>query len=173
MSKSASKEITAPIIVLVSICLVASFLLAGVYQITEPIITERSAAAANAARKAVLPAGDDFVEVKDVELVDGISDVYKASNGEGIACLTNVKGMYAGMMLMIGVDSTGAISGINVLGHGETAGIGTKVLDNAYLSKWFGATVGDEVDAIAGATYTSNGVRDAVKAALEQFALIK
>lgn len=173
MSKAASKEITAPIIVLVSICLVASFLLAGVYQITEPIIKERSAAEADAARVAVLPSGSDFVEVKNVELVKGVNDVYKASNGAGIACSTDVKGMYSGLKLMIGVDSNGAISGINILSHQETAGIGTKVLDDPYLSKWLGATAGDEVDAIAGATYTSNGVRDAVKAALEQFALIK
>jgi len=167
-----SKEISAPIIVLVSICLVASFLLAGVYQITSPIISAREAAEADAAKVAVLPQGSGFEE-KDVELVDGVTNVYVAGNGAGCAISTNVKGMYAGLKLMIGVNTNGEITGINVLANEETAGIGSKALDPAYLAKYVGVTAASAVDGISGATYTSNGVKTAVNAAIEQAAKVK
>jgi len=172
MTKSGSKEITAPIIVLVAICLVASFLLAGVYQITNPIITAREKAEASAAMVAVLPAGSTFTKM-DVELVDGVTEIYSSDNGAGYACSTNVKGMNAGLKLMIGINTNGEITGINVLGHDETAGIGTKVLDSSFLGKWLGAVSADAVDSMSGATYTSKGVKTAISAALQQFSLVK
>ena len=171
--KGSSKEITAPIIVLVSICLVASFLLAGVYQITSPLIAEREAAAADAAKMAVLPQGSGFEEKVLTDKVDGVESVFVAGNGAGVAISTNVKGMYAGLRLMIGVDSTGVITGINVLANEETAGIGSKALDPSHLDKYIGVTAADTVDGISGATYTSTGVRNSVAAALEQFSKIK
>ena len=170
--KSGSKEITAPIIVLVCICLVASFLLAGVYQITSPIITQREIDAANAAKMAVLPAGSTFTENTECEKAEGVTNVYVADNGAGIAVSTNVKGMYAGLKLMVGVNDKGEITGINVLANEETAGIGSKALDQAYLDKYFGSKSADAVDGITGATYTSKGVKAAINAALEQFAAL-
>lgn len=172
MTKSGSKEIIAPIVVLVCICLVASFLLAGVYQITEPIITAREIEEASAARLAVLPAGSTFTQI-DTELVNGVTDIYKSENGAGFAVSTSVKGMNSGLKLMIGINSNGEITGINVLGHDETAGIGTKVLDSAFLAKWTGTKSADAVDSMSGATYTSNGVKAAINAALAQFEAVK
>ncbi|MDO5331794.1 MAG: FMN-binding protein [Bacillota bacterium] len=171
--KGSAKEITAPIIVLVSICLVASFLLAGVYQITSPLIAEREQAAADAAKVAVLPQGGSFEENTSVEKVNGVENVYVAGNGAGVAIATNVKGMYAGLKLMIGIDSTGVVTGINVLANEETAGIGSKALDPSHLDKYIGVTAADAVDGISGATYTSNGIKNSVAAALEQFAKVK
>ena len=173
MAKSGSKEITAPIIVLVCICLVASFLLAGVYQITAPVIAEREAAEASAARVQVLPAGSTFKEVTGLELLKGVTEVYKSENGAGYTVSTNVKGMNSGLKLMVGVDTNGEVTGINVLGHDETAGIGTKVLDPGFLGNWVGAKSADAVDSMSGATYTSNGVKSAIQAALDQVAAIK
>lgn len=173
MAKSGSKEITAPIIVLVCICLVASFLLAGVYQITAPVIAEREKAEADAARIAVLPEGSSFTLKEIAAPLAGITEVYTADNGAGYTVSTNVKGMNSGLKLMVGINSNGEISGINVLGHDETAGIGTKVLDQANLDKWIGTKAASAVDSISGATYTSNGVKTAIQAALDQVAAIK
>lgn len=170
-----SKDITAPIIVLVCICLVASFLLAGVYQITSPIIAEHEEAAANEAKKAVLPNGDTFEEVAiDPEkLVLGVTNVYKAANGVGYAISTNVKGMYAGLKIMVGVNSNGEVSGVNVLTNEETAGIGSKAMDPAYLEKYIGVKSADTVDGISGATYSSKGVKTAINAALAMASELK
>lgn len=170
--KGSSKEITAPIIVLVSICLVASFLLAGVYQITSPRIAALEQAAADAAKVAVLPAGNGFEE-KDVEKVNGVTNVYVATNGAGAAISTNMKGMYSGLRLMVGIDSNGKVSGINVLANEETAGIGSKVLEQGNLDRYIGVNAADAVDGISGATYTSTGVRNSVAAALEQYGKLK
>ena len=62
----------APVIVLVCICFVASFMLAGVYGLTKPVIDELTERTNNEARMAVLPAADGFDEITGVELPKGV-----------------------------------------------------------------------------------------------------
>ena len=55
-------EYVAPILVLVSICLVVTFALAATYGVTKPIIEENSAKAADKARVELLAEADSFTE---------------------------------------------------------------------------------------------------------------
>ena len=73
----------------------ASFLLAAVYQMTSPIIAQREAETKNAALKVVLPDASSLTKL-DVELVDGVTEVYQADNGAGIVCSTNCKSTQSG-----------------------------------------------------------------------------
>ena len=57
---SAFKEYISPILVLVIICFVTTFLLAFTYGVTAPIIAENTAKAASEARMELLPEGDSF-----------------------------------------------------------------------------------------------------------------
>lgn len=172
-----SKRITiiSPVIVLVSIALVASFLLAAVYQITSPIIAQREADTKNAALKVVLPEGSAFTKL-DVELIKGVTEVYQAENGAGIVCSTNCKSAQGGeITMMIGVNSVGEITGMSTITHNETAGIGDKVLQDSYYEKLYGLSTVDAVqstDALSGATKTSNCVKESAQVALEEFAIV-
>ena len=57
---SAFKEFISPILVLVLICFVVTFLLAFTYGITKPIIDENTAKAASEARMELLSDADNF-----------------------------------------------------------------------------------------------------------------
>ncbi len=183
MEKSSKpNELLAPVIVLVCICLVASFLLAGTYQITKPIIDMRAAEAASQARIAVLPeaAGSTFSPVEDATLVKGVKEVYKADNGAGYAMTTTYNGFGGQVEMMVGVSASGQITGLSVLNQSETPGIGSNALTDDFFQRFLGISSingplgsgGQDVDMYGGATYTSTAVFGDVEAALMQYGVI-
>ena len=140
MKNNSFKENFSPIIVLVVICLVTTLALAGTYSVANPKIIENQKAAAD-------------------EVTAGA-------------------GGYGGTVeVMIGIDPNGAITGVTVTNHSETPGLGTKAMTEEYLSQYNGVSevAGDDIrkdsdiDAISGATLTSDAVYVAVGAALDQF----
>ncbi len=182
MKSNTFKEYIQPTVILVAICLVITFALAYVNSITAPIIAENSARAADAARAELLPAATSF-EQYDGELVVTtpdkvyVSDCYVA---EGVGMVVTVETASFGGLLteMIGIDSTGAITGVKVTAHADTKGLGTKAHDSAYVAQYAGLTElanadnikGDSaVTYISGATISSNAVYQGVCTALAQF----
>lgn len=161
-------SIAAPIIVMIGICLVVSTALAGAHMITSPIIETRAAEAADLARAVVLPSGDTFTQYEET-LVEGVNEVYTADNGSGIVCRTATKGFGGSVELMIGVNSDKEITGIQVMNHGETPGVGTNALTEDYLGKFLGESGGDNIDVYSGASLTSRAIKSGVNAAVLQF----
>lgn len=165
-----------PSLVLVVICLVVTLALAGTYSIANPIILENQAKAADEARMMVLPEGDAFTAY-DGTLVDGVIDCYMADNGAGMAITANYKGFGGAVKVMVGIDADGNITGATVTEHAETPGLGTKAMTPEYLAQYqgVGEVVGGHInndaniDAISGATITSNAVYCSIEAALNQF----
>ena len=165
-----------PSLVLVIICLVVTLALAGTYSVANPIILENQAKAADEARMTVLPEGDAFTAY-DGALVDGVLDCYMADNGAGMAITANYKGFGGAVKVMIGIDADGNITGATVTEHAETPGLGTKAMTPEYLAQYqgVGEVVGGHInndaniDAISGATITSNAVYCSIEAALNQF----
>ena len=165
-----------PSLVLVIICLVVTLALAGTYSVANPIILENQAKAADEARMTVLPEGDAFTAY-DGTLVDGVLDCYMADNGAGMAITANYKGFGGAVKVMVGIDADGNITGATVTEHAETPGLGTKAMTPEYLAQYqgVGEIVGGHInndaniDAISGATITSNAVYCSIEAALNQF----
>ena len=165
-----------PSLVLIAICLVVTLALAGTYSVANPIILENQAKAADEARMMVLPEGDAFTAY-DGTLVDGVIDCYLADNGAGMAITANYKGFGGAVKVMIGIDADGNITGTTVTEHAETPGLGTKAMTPEYLAQYqgVGEIVGGHIkndaniDAISGATITSNAVYCSIEAALNQF----
>ena len=89
---------------------------------------------------------------------------------------THVAGISAGYA----VDGEGAVTGVSIVSHSETSGIGTKVMGNEATASGVGVldqfqgksaadgtlAVGSNVDAITGATVSTRGVTTGVNAAL-------
>ena len=159
-----------PIVVLVGICFVVSGLLALVYSVANPIIVARAAEEADQAKAVVLPDGSGFSDY-DGTKVDGVSEVFVADNGAGIVCTTTPKGFAGNVDIMVGVNNNGEITGMQVLNHGETPGVGTNALTPEYMSQFIGLTGGDTVDAYSGATYSSKAVKSAANIAVTQYAV--
>jgi electron transport complex protein RnfG len=170
------KELIAPSLVLVIICLVVTGALAVTYDATKPVIDEINIQKANEARNEVLPEGAGSFSALDTELMDKVVEVYQADNKSGQVFTVLDKGFGGKLTVMIGINGTGEIQGVKVTKHGETPGLGTKAMTLEYLSQYQGKTsVGiaagadKNIDAVTGATVTSTAVFRAVQTALAQY----
>lgn len=99
---------------------------------------------------------------------ESIRRVFKADGGYVVEVSTTG---YAGdILLWVGVTDDGAVSGVTVRDHAETFGLGRGAQTNAsFLLQFLGtsgsAAVGEDVDALTGATVTSKAVTRGVNAA--------
>ena len=173
MKKIFAKQNILPVVILGTICLVVAALLGVVNMITSPIIEDANNKKANAALLVVLPDGKDFAEI---ELADDypeeVSRAYKADIGYVFELKTRGKEQ---LTVMCGVDNDGKIVKIQVLSEQETPGYKEKVFP--YVTgdegKYNGKDSSNlEPELFAGATLTSNGIYDAVKAALNAYAVV-
>ncbi len=126
---------------------------------------------------AALPEADSLKLVKVSSDDEQLLYAYKAQNGAGAALVVTAVGYNEKepMTMMVGFDPDGVIQGVTVIDHHETEGIGSKVVtDEAFLSQFVGKTAGDlSIDAVAGATFTSDGVVSGCQKAAELFASLQ
>ena len=99
---------------------------------------------------------------------ESIRRVFKAEAGYVLEVET---AGYAGpMVLWVGVTNEGRVSGLTVRDHEETFGLGRRAqTDYPFLIQFLGtggdAAVGEDIDALTGATVTSKAVARAVNSA--------
>lgn len=175
-------EYVAPIMVLVCICFVITGALALTYGVAKPIIDRNTIKFADDARTELLPEADTFIEY-DGELhvaEEGkvfVTECYIANNGSGMVVTVSTKSFGGVLTEMIGIDSTGAITGVKVTDHADTPGLGTKAHDAEHLAQYKGlgelqatdAKSDSSVQYITGATISSNAVHYGVHCALDQY----
>jgi len=184
MTTVQSKPITLVLAVVVT-CVVAASGLAATYAVTKDRIAEQDRLAQENSLKASLPEAESFEEVTDAAVladaetaagevqVKGIFTAFDSSGnqiGWGLRLGSRGYGGYA--QLVIGLDTSGSVTGVSVLSHGETPGLGSKVMeDKAYLGAFtelpagFSAKDVKAIDGISGATKSSRAVKHAVEAA--------
>lgn len=139
----------------------------------EALNTEKS----NKAKAAVLEAAnyEDVAGFRDdTGLVTGL---WKADD-KGFVAECVVGGSQGNIDLMVGVDNDGKCTGISIVKHSETAGLGAVAAENsekgvAFRNGFIGAEApaavtkdGGTIDAISGATITSRAITRAVNAAI-------
>lgn len=85
----------------------------------------------------------------------------------------NVKGFNGPTPLLIALDAEGRIKNVVLLENKETPVYAQRVVNGGLYEAWNGLTpdeaLNKEVDAISGATFTSNGVKKSLKARLEAY----
>lgn len=181
-------------------CVIVAGLLGGVNAITKDKIAAINWEKTVAAMKAVVADPDattfsdaleNTAEMEAACLAGGatLQSVYEVQVGgaaAGYAIKVSASGSQGAIEMMVGVDSEGAVTGVAVVKHSETSGIGTKVAENqltaagvGVLSQFEGKSaadgtlaVGVNVDAISGATVSSRGVTGGVNAALAVAAVL-
>ena len=167
-----------PTVILLIICLVISAALAITYQVTKPKIDQINKETADAARMAVLPKADKFTET-DGKLPDGVTEYYVADNGAGEVATCQYKSFGGTITVMVGMDSDGKITGVQVTDHDDTPGVGTKAMDSSYLKKQYVCVTETEkaanirndskIDQVTGATVSSNAIYQCVNEALDAY----
>lgn len=173
------------------IALVVAALLGVVNNVTKDKIAEQDAENTRIAMSAVAPEGSEFGDKMDIS--DAVAaaasaqggkivEMYPMTNGgadAGYVVKVSTSGSQGTITMMVGVDANKAITGISVISHSETSGIGTKVVGNEpnsagepVLDQFIGMSgsgslvVGKNVIAVSGATVSTKGITMGANAAL-------
>lgn len=138
-------------------------------------------------------------EIEEIEEIEASGEMKQAAeargakldtiyrvNGGRYALVVSTSGSQGPVVMVVGVDESCCIAGISVLSHSETSGIGTKVIHNESTVSGKGALdqyrgksaaelpveLGEDVDVVSGATYTSEAIKDGVNAALAVYEML-
>ena len=173
------------------ISLVVAALLGLVDNVTADKIAAIDAENTRIAMSAVVPEGSEFTDKLDIpEAVAAaasaqggtLSELYGVTNGgaeAGYVAKVAASGSQGTIVMMVGVDANKAVTGVSVVSHSETSGIGTKVVENKpnaagtpVLDQFVGMSgagtlaVGSNITAISGATVSTKGITMGANAAL-------
>ena len=173
--KKSFNEIIKPVLVLVCICLVVTALLAYINSVTSPIIAKAEQEKTEQAMSEVLADSDGFEKLEIENLPDRVTEVYTATNGSGYVFMLTTKGYGGDMKLICGMKSDGTIEQCKTLSHSETSGLGSKTAEDPYRNQYSGKSADtlSEVDAITGATISSNAYKNAIEDAFKAYDMVK
>ena len=159
------------LVVFVLICTVMTLLLATTNFFTAPIIKENQNASANKALLEVMPDGEGFeqMDISTFTLPTTVSEVYKATNGQGYVIKLVTTGYGSDMVIMCGVKVDGTVTGAVCLSSNETLSKEKTYGENFALKDAAGV---EAVDTIAGATKTTAAYKNAVKDALSSVIIL-
>lgn len=182
--------------ILLAVTLIAGLLLGLVYQVTKEPIAEQEAKAKQEACQEVFA---DAASFEAVELVtvdesawssegygqENIDEVMEAKDASGellgyVITVTTKEGYGGDIQFSVGVRMDGTVNGMSILSISETAGLGMRadeVLKPQFAGKQVekfaytksGAAAENQIDAISGATITTNAVTNGVNAGLYYF----
>jgi len=168
---------------LLVICLISALLLGVANEATKEKIADVRAAANEKARKEVSPDADGFMLIEEsvmnevIAINPSVTEVFKAQKGDdvvGFVMKSEPNGYGGAVVVITGVDMDGIVTGVRIGSHQETPGLG----GNATLPKFYEQYNGKnavngigvsktgssetEIQAISGATISSQAVTDGV-----------
>ncbi len=189
--------------ILTLITLIAGGVLGLVYEITKDPIAKQQELAKQEAYKAVFEDADTFevcVEAEDADLAaylagegfeaQTVNEIMEAKDASGETLgyainLTTSEGYGGDITFSMGVQADGTLNGISILTISETAGLGMNATKDEFKGQFkekqaeaftvtkTGAAKENEINAISGATITSNAVTQGVNCGLSAFEYIK
>ena len=181
---------------LFAITLISGIALGGVYEVTKGPIEQATIEANNRTYREVFSEADSFEEMTDADIdgcnaalagsefgnvgVDAVMAARDASGTElGYVINSYSNDSYGGLVsISVGIKSDGSITSIGFLATSDTPGLGLKAKEAPFKDQYIGknaekltvtksGNAGDaEINAISGATITSDAVTNAVNAAL-------
>lgn len=186
-------------LILTVITVVSGLLLGIVYDITKEPIAIAQENTKQEAFKAVLPDASSFDDYEDFDAdgaaallkengydADDITEIAVGTDESGsivgyVINVTSHEGYGGDIQVSVGIASDGTVKGVEMLSINETAGLGMKADEEDFKDQFKDKNVeqfhytktgesGDNmIDAISGATITTNAVTNAVDSALVYF----
>ncbi len=170
-------------VVLMAITAIVAGLLGFINAQTAPTIERHEAEKRQTALETIFPEADKFVDALD-RTTDGFSysdanvrSVYLVyDNSEIVGYCSSVSSIgYSStpIELMVGSDLLNKVTSIQVVNHSETPGIGETVIseNEGFFSQFTGLSrpieFSNQITAVSGATFTSQGIKNGVNAALD------
>ncbi len=178
------KKYIYPPLVLMLICVVVCGLLVGAYRLTYKDTTGVMTEDLKTACEAIFIGsnGNDYEILLDETQAEKTPLTFNNESVNSVIvnkakdrCLIEVTAdgySKDGIHILVGINQNDEIEGIEFISCGETPGLGTKLRDKKelFIDKLTGFTNKDNIDGIdnvTGATYSSKGMKTAVKTALE------
>lgn len=151
--KEALKTYLTPPLALIIICLIVTLALTLTHGVTKDKIEAATEKTKSDAIEAVL------------------------SDGDGKAFEEKVKSFGGELTVMVGIGSDGKVSGVSIISHSDTPGLGTQPMEPEYLEQYIGLSAlttadirdSEQVDTVTGATISSDAIYTAVRNALKEF----
>lgn len=181
----AKVDIKQLVIVLTGICVVAALALSGVYEGTKDKIAQTKLEMELESVEKVLPPSDKKPqqEVKEIPWKNSQGVEYPVKtylakvDGKliGAALIIKEKGFGGPISLIMGVNPDHQITGLEVLSHKETPGLGGNITNTEFRKQFAGKTLidglslkkdGGQIDQITGATVTSSALIKAIDSGL-------
>jgi len=170
------KDIIKITINLVVVYLIGGFILAFVYANASPKIFRNNEKAEQDALKLLIP-GADFKQLGDWTIHDKHAKYFEAKKGDetvGYIIQSFGKGYSSYINTFVAVDKNFVVQKINILGHGETPGLGDEIETDSFKNQFKGKDVDhlkvlktdttEYIQALSGATISTRAVsEDAVK----------
>ncbi len=112
-------------------------------------------------------------------------NIFLARKGDrlvSVAYGTSAQGYHGVIEVMVGISMEGTLTGVSVMTHTETPGLGARVVESEFTNQFEGLGLspklqisgeGGVIDSVSGATISSKGVIKAVRRALELFPKVK
>ena len=170
--------------VLFLICAIVAGVLGVVNELTWQRIEQLKAEKTAAAYGAVLES-DSYTDLNYAPrtiVANGqkikINSIAEADNGKGYVVEATFSGAQGNITMVIGVNKAGKCTGISIIEHSETSGLGANAASTAEVGVNFRAQfkgqdetialtkAGGKIDALSGATITSRSVTNATLAAI-------
>ena len=169
------------VMTLTIIGIISALALTFVYEWTTPYINKHSAKAREKAVFEVIPGAEEYKEVQKngTTFFEGYGET---GNRVGVAVIESGPGFQGMIKMMVGVNMNDkTINGIRILEHQETPGLGALITNKEYKSNFVEKPFNDnyevvkkdtsdpdKVEAIAGATISSQKVTDIVENAVKK-----
>lgn len=156
------------ILPLISILLAAAVLLAA-YNLLSGLRLSNAQAELAEKMRTILPGSASFTEEAYTGEDANIQCIYKGETGYVIG--TRTAGYADDIAMLIGVSKEGTVTGLQIRDIHETLGLGQKALtDWQFLAQFLntsgGTNLGENIDAVTGATVTSKAVTRSVNSAV-------
>ncbi len=171
------------VVILVLIAAISGLLLSGTFTSTEEDIAAAQEAYKQQGLRAVMPFMENTYNTKSHSYDGQTATIYTVEKDgvfQGAALELKTKEGYGGWIrFLLGVDPEKKITGLYILQHSETPGLGSKAAEE----KWWGQFVGKfkpdfnfqvkkdggDVEAITASTITSRAIANAINAGLDLY----
>lgn len=187
LSSEKKKDIAASVIVISAVLVIVTILLGVVANLLKGTTERNAEREIFNAMERVMPAESYEKSETQFDAATRIISLYEAKNGEelvGYCVETEANGYENPIRLIVGINTNGAVTKVEVLSIAETSGYNSKIKDEEFLSRFTGKneeltvvkTKPDttaKIAAISGATVSSNGVKDGVNHAIAAVSQIR
>lgn len=168
--------------ILLTITVIAGLLLGFANSLTAEAILENSKVSKEDL-KVILPAASSIADTEGIETNETINEVYDALDGSGNKVgnvfKVTTKGFHGPVELVVAISSEDKVTGMKVLAHSETPGLGAKITEPAFMERVKDLPIAEDieivkvtpskdnqVEGVSGASVSSKAVATAVNDAI-------